>query len=238
MPGNIEDLMPDITTILFDVGWPIIDETRMHAAWNKRLIGLIKDLTGRDITDDFIQKAETEAVTCYAPSLFSYVIWQAVKPDQILFNEIRADFDKYYSTREYVLQDGILKILENLSGHFKLGLAANQPVEVYEYLKNTGILKYFDSTIVSGEIGYSKPDIRMFMAVLDNLKASPEESMMIGDRQDNDIIPAKLLGMTTVRLLIGPHKDQIIRYPSERPDYEISNISEILDIPPIKAKIR
>ena len=228
--------MSEITTILFDVGWPIINETRMHAAWNERLKKLVLAHTGKELSNDFIQNAEADAVTCYAPSLFSYVIWQIVKPDENLFKTIKIDFNEYYSTREYSIQDGIIEVLEKLSGHYKLGLAANQPVEVHEYLENEGILKFFDSTKVSDEIGYSKPDIRMFMAVLDNLKSTPEETMMIGDRLDNDIVPAKLLGMTTVRLLVGPHKNQAVRYPTERPDFEIRSIDEIQGVPLIKAK--
>ena len=229
--------MFEITTILFDIGWPIIDETRIHTAWNIRLKELVIQKAGKDLTDGFIKEAESEAVRCYAPSLFSYVIWQAVSPREDLFREIRREFDSFYSSREYLTQEGVDEVLSTLTTRFKLGLAANQPVEVYDYLKNEGILKYFDSTQVSGEIGYSKPDIRMFTTVLENLKSRPDESLMVGDRQDNDIVPARLLGMKTVRLLVGPHKDQIIRYPAEKPDYEITHIKELLELPVIKRRL-
>ncbi len=125
------------------------------------------------------------------------------------------------------------EILEKLHGRFKLGIAANQQNTVLDYLEKEEILQYFDSREVSERIGFNKPDIRMFLKVLENLGSKPEESIMVGDRQDNDIVPAKLIGMKTVRLLVGFHKTQDIRYPKEDPDFTITKIEDLLRIPPI-----
>lgn len=53
---------------------------------------------------------------------------------------------------------------------------------------------------------------------------------MIGDRLDNDIVPAKKLGMTTVWV-----RQEFARYQSavsdcERPDFTVDSIGEILNI--------
>jgi len=229
--------MPEITTILFDVGWPIIDETEAHEGWYQFIIDAVKNRTGRNITREEVLLAQAEGIACYSPSLFSYVIWQFTRPDEKAFHEIRRGFEEYYTHCAYRIQDGIKDVLEKLHGPFKLGIAANQPTAIYEFLKKNGILKYFDSTMVSEEIGYSKPDLRMFIRVLENLNSSPEEALMIGDRPDNDIVPAKLLGMKTVWLRIGPHRDQKLRYPAEKPDYEIDTIDRIPEIPEIRARL-
>nr|MBN2277492.1 HAD hydrolase-like protein [candidate division Zixibacteria bacterium] len=60
---------------------------------------------------------------------------------------------------------------------------------------------------------------------------------MIGDRADNDIIPAKTIGMKTVLVLIGAHRCQQLRLPGERPDYTIENIPALLDIPEIRTRL-
>jgi len=221
----------NISTILFDVGWPIIDESAVTEVWYEHLKRLTAEKTGITVTDPMLADAEAAGVACYAPSLLNYIIWHLVRPDLKSFYVIRSEFYRSYSTREFRLQPGIKEILERLSGRFKLGLAANQQVEVYEYLEREGILGYFDSTQVSAEIGFSKPDVRMFLAVLQNLGVVPEEAVMVGDRQDNDIVPAKLIGMKTVRLLVGPHRAQSVRYPVEAPDYTIDTISELPDLP-------
>jgi FMN phosphatase YigB (HAD superfamily) len=61
---------------------------------------------------------------------------------------------------------------------------------------------------------------------------------MIGDRQDNDIVPAKLLGMAAVRVLVGPHREQAVRYPREEADHEVPDILSILNIPLISNSLR
>ncbi len=227
-----------ISTILFDVGWPIVDEGEAHRAWNEQLKQIVLAETGKKLEDAEIKKYEDEAVRCYAPSMFSYVIWQLVQPDKKLFYKIRAEFDSAAYMKYYKLQPDIKNVLQKLSGHFKLGLAANQPKAAIEYLESEGVLKYFRSKLVSREIGFSKPDIRMFMRVLEDIGSSAEESLMVGDRLDNDIIPAKRTGMKTAWLKVGPYRNQKLRYPNEEPDYIIATLLELLDIPLIKNDLR
>src|SRR5207248_1894328 len=43
----------------------------------------------------------------------------------------------------------------------------------------------------------SKPDPALFRRALDRAGARPEECLMVGDRLDNDVAPASLLGLTT-----------------------------------------
>jgi HAD superfamily hydrolase (TIGR01549 family) len=223
--------MEKITTILIDVGWPIVDETEVQVFWYDNIKRLVEKSTGRIVTDADITKLENNAITCYAPSVFSYILWQLVKPDRELFYKIRQSFYSASYVQYYRIQPGVKELLQKLHGRFKLGIAANQPEQAYEFLEKEGILQYFDSAQVSDEIGFAKPDLRMFQKVLDNLGSKPEESLMVGDRPDNDIVPAKALGMKTVRLLAGMHKIQQIRTPIEEPDYTIDKITDLLDIP-------
>ena len=53
---------------------------------------------------------------------------------------------------------------------------------------------------------------------------------MIGDRLDNDIAPAKQLGMKTVWVRQGFAKYQSVKNIEEQPDYIINSIAEVLDI--------
>ena len=70
-----------------------------------------------------------------------------------------------------------------------LGLAGNAPASVTERLDELGVLRWFTHTDVSGSIGINKPDQRFFETVLANAGTIASESIMIGDRLDNDIIP-------------------------------------------------
>lgn len=58
--------------------------------------------------------------------------------------------------------------------------------------------KYINLTISSAEAGIAKPDLTIFRLALERAGCAAENSVMIGDRLDNDIIPAKPLGMHTI----------------------------------------
>lgn len=53
---------------------------------------------------------------------------------------------------------------------------------------------------------------------------------MVGDRIDNDIMPAKLLGMRTIWIRQGFGKYWKKTTECEQADYEVNNLSEILEI--------
>jgi putative hydrolase of the HAD superfamily len=48
------------------------------------------------------------------------------------------------------------------------------------------------------ETKFSKPDQRAFLTVLDFFKIKPNETLMVGDEIERDLIPAKNLGMETI----------------------------------------
>jgi FMN phosphatase YigB (HAD superfamily) len=110
----------------------------------------------------------------------------------------------------------------------KLGLAANQPGKVLALLEDCGIADYFTSQGIKGVYGYRKPDVRLFLRVCDDLGVMPSECIMVGDRIDNDIAPAKLLGMQTVLIRTGRHATQQPRSWDEGPDCEVTDAAGIL----------
>lgn len=60
--------------------------------------------------------------------------------------------------------------------------------------------------------------------------ARQNETIMIGDRLDNDIVPAKQLGMKTIWVRQGFAKFQSVKNENEKPNYVIENIGEIINI--------
>ena len=65
---------------------------------------------------------------------------------------------------------------------------------------------------------------------LERAGCKPEEAVMIGDRVDNDIIPAKALGMRTVWIKQGFGKYWVMKDKSERPDYMVNSLMEICNL--------
>ena len=57
------------------------------------------------------------------------------------------------------------------------------------------------------------------------MDADPAACIMAGDRIDKDVIPAKQLGMKTIRVRVGLHKGQQPRTPDEIPDAELAGVA-------------
>ena len=55
-------------------------------------------------------------------------------------------------------------------------------------------------------------------------------AVMVGDRVDNDVAPAKKLGMKTVCVKQGIHKLNTPKNEFEVPDYTVDTIEELLNI--------
>jgi len=81
--------------------------------------------------------------------------------------------------------------------------------------------------MASAEAGCAKPDPKIFTAALEKAGCEPEEAIMIGDRIDNDIIPAKKLGMKTVWVRQGYAIYQTIDDEDKRPDHIVDSIEEL-----------
>ena len=93
-----------------------------------------------------------------------------------------------------------------------------------------GIRRYFDVIVSSAEEGVAKPDPRIFNIALTRAGCAPEQAVMIGDRIDNDIVPAKQMGMKTVWIKQGVGKYWHIQGDCETPEYEVNSLSELLSI--------
>lgn len=81
---------------------------------------------------------------------------------------------------------------------YHLGIIANQYFGTAERLEAWGLRKFFEVIAASAEIGYAKPNKEIFEKAFALAGCCAEESVMGGDRLDNDIAPAKALGMKTV----------------------------------------
>lgn len=114
------------------------------------------------------------------------------------------------------LQPDAVEALQRLHGRYRLGILANQERWIRDVLARDGLDGYLEIWAVSAEVGVEKPDPRIFQHALAEAGAAPERCVMVGDRLDNDILPAKAEGMAGIWLLRGeapnePTPDQLAR---------------------------
>tara|TARA_R110000787_G_scaffold279936_1_gene390348 strand:- start:15824 stop:16516 length:693 start_codon:yes stop_codon:yes gene_type:complete len=97
------------------------------------------------------------------------------------------------------LFDGTLQILDYLTEKYQLHIITNGFEEVqYKKLKNSGIFHYFATITTSEEIGLKKPNPLVFLKAIEKASTSPNNSVMIGDSFEADILGAKNIGMETI----------------------------------------
>jgi HAD superfamily hydrolase (TIGR01549 family) len=84
----------------------------------------------------------------------------------------------------------------------RLGVAANQPSSIAGILPALGLA--VDFVAMSDDWGVAKPDVRFFERVIDAAGVAPERIAYVGDRLDNDVRPARQLGLRAVFVRRGP----------------------------------
>jgi len=83
---------------------------------------------------------------------------------------------------------------------FRLGAAGNMHAVHEDFLR-----PHVDFVGSSERWGVEKPDEGFFTHVTEAAGVPPEEILYVGDRVDNDVLPALAAGMSTVRIRRGMH---------------------------------
>ena len=65
-------------------------------------------------------------------------------------------------------------------------------------LEHAGVLRFFEDTYISMDIGYDKPDIRFYEEALRRCGLTPQDVLMVGDSMTTDILGAQAAGITSV----------------------------------------
>lgn len=148
--------------------------------------------------------------------------WKKYREEQITKQELRrgrlqdafATFQQQYPTDvlDYLADDYIIhlpdhnylfdhtkEILEYLKPKYKLHIITNGFEEVqHRKLEKSGIAPYFDTVTNSERVGVKKPNPLIFNAALKQAKALSNQSVMIGDNLEADILGAENVGMHTI----------------------------------------
>ncbi len=200
-----------IKWIFFDMGSTLIDES---VAIEHRIREVIE---GTDITyEQFIEKKVFFAKQNKSADLATLEYFGLKKTPWH-----KEDERLYPETTE---------CLEYLHRHYKIGIIANQSLGSEGRLERFGIRKYIDIVVASAEEGVAKPDKRIFEIAMTRTGCKPEEAVMVGDRLDNDIVPANDLGMYTIWIKQG---NWIYAEPKERleyPDWTIRSLDELKEL--------
>ncbi|WP_248964430.1 HAD family hydrolase [Sphaerisporangium perillae] len=184
-----------IRAVVFDVGETLIDETRIWTRWADRLgvsrftmLGVLGGMAALD-------RPHTDAFQAVRPGIDPYAeieAWRRDDPDGLRENFDGGDL--YPDVRP-----GLAALRE---AGYQLIIAGNQPPQAYAALAAMDLP--VDSVHTSDGWGVSKPHPAFFAKVAAVAGREPGEILYVGDRLDNDVIPARDAGMRTALLRRGP----------------------------------
>jgi HAD superfamily hydrolase (TIGR01549 family) len=210
--------MSKLKAIFFDVGETLIDETRLMHLW--------ADTLGVDRTDFM--------------TVLDDVIFRN-EPIRKVFERLRPGFD-VAAARAQRKRDGNDFFIEardlyadakpclaalKQQGLF-VGIAGNQPPTAKATLESFGLDAHLITT--SAELGVDKPSPDFFQKILDLGGLRPDETAYVGDRVDNDVIPAQAAGMTAVFVERGPFgRVHARRGDAAGADIFVKSLSELPD---------
>jgi putative hydrolase of the HAD superfamily len=121
------------------------------------------------------------------------------------------------------------KLLQKTAATCKLGLVSNftyAPV-VHESLKKLGINKYFNTIVVSEEVGWRKPHKRIFEAALERLGVKAKEAVYVGDNPMEDIQGASAAGIKTIFVPSQFNSLTDLKVSGAKPDITITDLEEL-----------
>lgn len=89
------------------------------------------------------------------------------------------------------------EVLEELRAHaYNLTIVSNGFRDVqYDKLRNSGLIHYFDTIVLSEEVGFMKPDPRFFQYALDKNAVAAKDVLLVGDNYEADIVGARQMGI-------------------------------------------
>lgn len=126
--------------------------------------------------------------------------------------------------RHFLFSD-VRECLEQLTNQYRLGIVTNGSSDHQrEKIERTNLNGFFDTVIISEEVGVGKPDTRIFNLALERLTIDPETTVLVGDSLENDIQGAQNTGIRAVwinRSQTTMNDQKIV------PDIQINSLNEL-----------
>ncbi len=130
------------------------------------------------------------------------------------------------TTHKTRLIPGTMDLLDYLEPKYRMHILSNGFREVqYQKIENSGLMPYFDKIILSEDAGINKPHPDIFTYALKNTNSRRNQTIMIGDSWDADIVGAH--NSRLHQIWFNPTHAQPQGF---EPTYTVKSLHEIKDI--------
>jgi HAD superfamily hydrolase (TIGR01549 family) len=181
-----------IEVIFFDVGETLIDETRMWEGW-AHYLGVPAPIVSA-MLDEAIENGEHHRK-----------VFERLRPDFDRENALReraAEGKTYLFDRDDLYPDAAPCLRALRERGYLIGVAGNQPRGAVQTISKLGL--EIDFVAASADWGVAKPSLKFFERIIGLSQRAPTKIAYVGDRLDNDVLPSKAAGITSIFLERGP----------------------------------
>lgn len=132
-----------------------------------------------------------------------------------------------HSMKECRIYEEVPQVLQVLKTKYQIGLLTNADNNdpLIEILMKSDLK--FDSILTSESVRTYKPNPSVFQKILSQMNLQKREVILVGDSQISDVLGGKRFG---IRVVWVNRTNDILRQDIPQPDWEISNLSELLCI--------
>jgi HAD superfamily hydrolase (TIGR01549 family) len=204
-----------IHTVVLDVGEVLIDETTEYGTWADWL-GVPRH-TFSAVFGAVIARGQDYRT-----------VFEHFRPGFNLAEErqkrLEAGLGEFFNARD--LYPDVRPTIDELKdAGYVVGIAGNQTPRAGQLIRELKLPVHFIMT--SDELGAEKPDVAFFEKLLDSQGLQPARTVYVGDRYENDILPAQQAGMRGILLRRGPWGYVNANHPEARAAPRIDSLTEL-----------
>lgn len=141
--------------------------------------------------------------------------------DDVEFAGELAETFPVHRRKLHIVYDDVRPALDRFRQRYRLGLLTNGASDLQrEKIAGAGIAGWFDQIVISGDLGFGKPDPRIYRETLSRLGVSAGQAIMIGNSLHSDIQGAQQAGLRAVWV----NRSGAAREDGIVPDWEVPDL--------------
>lgn len=202
-----------IKAITFDAGgtllepWPSVGEVYAKVAAN---FGL-GELSAAELNREFAKAWKEKQNFDYSTGAWRKLVQKCFSSIGSVSTQLfDAVYERFAEPDVWRIYDDVRPSLSELHQRgYRLGIISNWDLRLQSLLDRFDLSRYFDSVILSVDVGATKPSSLIFQHAVRALGMRPEELLHVGDSFEEDVEGARKAGLHAV-LLDRSHKPPLL----------------------------
>ena len=216
-----------IEWVFLDVGGILFSDDSYFASLFEAIAAVAPETTRAMYDERF------DALRAGQSEPFTEALVAAFVADPAKHASVRKEADARWEARGYradELYPEVPAVLATLARNYKLACITNHFSWVRDRAREAGFLEHVSVWAISAEVGVEKPSPELFEHALRGAGTDASKVVMVGDRLDRDIAPAKALGMRTVWVLRNEAPDDPTPDQLAVPDAAVRSLTEVSEV--------